>query len=648
MSWIQTTIRVDEDEPLTSDEITNQTGLIAPMPLIPENAGLTTELAIQTDPTKSMASMNTFNETLNHSPPNSTRHEGEYAQNSIDRFFNNKHQYLFEIIDASQNLSAPLDYIRQKKGNAAKVIEDEKAVASLVEIDETFRRNNEKIQFIIESKLYVTLKEMLKYINEKLVEYVNKNEFDIEYENTNSTFTSFHLVTGLIEALVVQSKDFASFFHIVGGTKCLLSFFENSKLANYLSKSWTSMDPLKNDRKFKYGKTLASMLNSLLYMKSSRHQAFREFFVIETLSQFANNLTYENCELILRSHLVLAELCSCRQIESLLNIDFTILILEKTIQMLAQACHQKIKCNLYEFDLFYGQESTFELSSFQSPNTFIVWVLSCMEAFLVNDNIKYRAFGTLKDSLLVLLIEGDLIEKYLALSLLVTFCFDETLCEKVRKNDAGVIELLEKMLKQLNLDESIKLMSFCLKNLLLPKYANELNRKSSLRKKIFSLSKKNTIKCIFISYHEENELICLRMRNELESLGYEVTLNERKLAGNHDFFEGLLKSIENADCVLICMSSSYENDKLCHFEAFYGKKLKKFIMPIIVEEKYEPDYWLEKYVIDFSAMKVSLNTIQSDVLEMSKSIQPNTTPSNESKVLKIEDSSKASSICQIL
>ena len=89
-----------------------------------------------------------------------------------------------------------------------------------------------------------------------------------------------------------------------------------------------------------------------------------------------------------------------------------------------------------------------------------------MEAFLVNDSIKYRAFGTLKDSLLVLLIEGDLMEKYLALTLLVNFSFDDTLCEKIRKNDTDAIELIEKMLKQLNLDESIRIMSFCLKNLL--------------------------------------------------------------------------------------------------------------------------------------------------------------------------------------
>ena len=150
-----------------------------------------------------------------------------------------------------------LEYIRQKKADAVKVIEDEKAVASLVEINEMFRMNSEKIQFIIESKLYLTLKEMLKYINLKLVDYVNKNDFNIEHENTNPLFTVFNLIAGLIEILVVQSKDFANLFHIVGGTKCLLSFFENSKLTDYLTKSFTSLDSFKKERKFNYCKTCA-------------------------------------------------------------------------------------------------------------------------------------------------------------------------------------------------------------------------------------------------------------------------------------------------------------------------------------------------------------------------------------------------------
>ena len=76
--------------------------------------------------------------------------------------------------------------------------------------------------------------------------------------------------------------------------------------------------------------------------------------------------------------------------------------------MFAQACQKKTKYNLYQFDLFYenGMRS-FELNSNNSTNTFIIIILSVMEAFLVNDDIKFRVFGTIKNSLLILLIQGN-------------------------------------------------------------------------------------------------------------------------------------------------------------------------------------------------------------------------------------------------
>ena len=50
-------------------------------------------------------------------------------------------------------------------------------------------------------------------------------------------------------------------------------------------------------------------------------------------------------------------------------------------------------------------------------------------------------------------------------------------------------------------------------------------------------------------------------------------------------------------------------------------KLKKIIVPIVVQDKYTPDYWLERFVKDFSETRVNLNTIENDVLELNKKIQ---------------------------
>ena len=493
-------------------------------------------------------------------------------------------------------------------------------MSALVEVNTIYRKHTDKIDQILESKLHIFLKELLDFIYEKLVEYVAKNAPSIDYENTSVIFTSFHSIVELTEILVVHSKEFASYFHLIGGTKCLLAYFEHVKLVAYLTKSFTSADPFKHQRKLNYCHTLCCMLNTLLYLKAGRHQTFKEFRAIEILTKFATAMSLENCELILRSHLVLAEICTRKQIESLVNIDFTILILEKTIQMLAQARMHNAKCNVYEFDLFFGEEKRFSLCAFHAPNTFIVIILTCMEAFLVNDDVTYRAFGSIKDSLVVLLLHGDLMEKYLALSLLVNFCFDDILSETMRKSDANIIEFLSKMLKQLNLDESIRSMSFCLKTQLRNKNLINDHKQHQLALKPLDSARLAT-KTVLISYHEANDLICFRIRNELESLGYTVVLNERKLVGTLDFYENIVKSIEKSTYVLVCISSSYENQILCHFEAFYASKLKKIVFPIIVQDKYVPDYWIENFVKDFSETKLNLNTIKEDVLELSKQIE---------------------------
>lgn len=78
-----------------------------------------------------------------------------------------------------------------------------------------YRRKSDQIQTIMEGKLQIILKEVFNYLHERLLEYVIKSSFDIEYENTHINFTAFHLVIDLIEILIVSSKEFATTFHMV-------------------------------------------------------------------------------------------------------------------------------------------------------------------------------------------------------------------------------------------------------------------------------------------------------------------------------------------------------------------------------------------------------------------------------------------------
>ena len=523
----------------------------------------------------------------------------------------------------TKNIKVPLDYLNQVK-EPSKIIEDERSVLALIEANELFRYKRDQINIIMESKLQLILKDLFYYIYHKFSEYVSSGNFDIHKENTEPQFTVFHLIVDLTEILIISSKEFSTTFHMIGGSKCFLTYFSNKNLVEYLTKSFTQNDPFLNERKMNYCKAFASMLNCLFYLKSSRTQAFRDLNTVCIITDFSNSLKFCNCELILRSYFILAGLARRKQIESLKNIDFAILILEKTIQMFAQATQKKTKYTSYQFDLFYENDMrSFEINTHDNANAFIIHMLLVVESFMVNDEIKYRMFNNIKNSLLILLFQGDLIEKYLALNVLTNFSFDAVLNEKIRTN-VNLTGMLDQMIGQSNqLDEVIRSTAICLKKLLnIKKMCREYRKKMDSKFIQNDTSGKiddDSTKKIVISFHESNELICLRIKNELEDRGFDIRLIHHKTEREFDI-DRILKMIEESDCVLICFSASYEFEKVCQFEATYAHKLGKVLIPISVQSYYVPDYWVEEIFFSRRFYEVKLSTIKRNINFLSREV----------------------------
>jgi len=585
------------------------------------------------------------------------------GQNSINSYslFEFNSNFKPNQANKGKDIDSLLKYLNEFK-DPEKLLENEFAISALVDINEIYRKSRDKIAIMIELKFQLVLRELFYYIYENFANYVDSENFNIDLENTDPKFTTFHLLVDIVEILVVTSKEFASIFHMVGGVKCYLNFFDNQKLINYMIKSCSDLDMFRNERRMSYCKALASMLNTLLYLKTNRHQSFKEFNVVQVLTKFANSLNFQNCELILRSHFVLGNLCTKKELENLTNLEFTVLILEKTIQMFAQACQKKTKYNSYQFDLFYENDMrSFEINTHGSPNTFILIMLSVIEAFMVNDEIKYRLLGTIKNSLLIFLLQGDLIEKYLALSLFIDLAFDDVLNEKIRQN-SNILAIIDQILTQTNhLEETIRPLALCLKYLLNMKklivdYENKTigknillnnNNSSTLNhKSMISLEKK-----ILLSYHDTSELICMRLRNELEYNGFNSELIERKSMNNFDIVN-IIKSIENCECLIICLSSAYEYEKICQFETVLAKKLGKIVIPVLVQSKYTPDYWLENILDDTKSILISLASIKNDVHILVKEITYKTglKPKQRKQTMQQKSSTNSvkSSTCEIL
>ena len=108
---------------------------------------------------------------------------------------------------------------------------------------------------------------------------------------------------------------------------------------------------------------------------------------------------------------------------------------------------------------------------------------------------------------------------------------------------------------------------------------------------------------IMLSYnHDSKDVIdqlCRRLRHE----GYRLWIDVEHMHGST--LECMAHAVEQATCVIVCMTEKYKQSPNCQSEAEYAYRLKKPLVPILLQAKYRPDGWLgmllgTKLYIDFT------------------------------------------------
>ncbi|CAH1239414.1 Hypp5821 [Branchiostoma lanceolatum] len=84
--------------------------------------------------------------------------------------------------------------------------------------------------------------------------------------------------------------------------------------------------------------------------------------------------------------------------------------------------------------------------------------------------------------------------------------------------------------------------------------------------------------------------IFVKIKTALEAKGYKVWMDIEGMGGST--LEAMAGAVENAAVVLICMSRKYKESANCRRECAYATKRKTDIIPLKMEDKYEPDGWL--------------------------------------------------------
>jgi hypothetical protein len=103
---------------------------------------------------------------------------------------------------------------------------------------------------------------------------------------------------------------------------------------------------------------------------------------------------------------------------------------------------------------------------------------------------------------------------------------------------------------------------------------------------------------IMISYQWDSQEMCIRIKNELEKrLNRKVWIDIENMYG--DTLDVMAKAVEQASCVLICMSEKYASSRNCEKEAKYVDKLNKPFVPLIMQNGYKPSGWYKIYLFIF-------------------------------------------------
>ncbi|CAF1002516.1 unnamed protein product [Adineta ricciae] len=110
---------------------------------------------------------------------------------------------------------------------------------------------------------------------------------------------------------------------------------------------------------------------------------------------------------------------------------------------------------------------------------------------------------------------------------------------------------------------------------------------------------------IMISYNRSVTAMCLKIRDRLKSLHYNVWLDVDNINGG--VLESMAQAVENSSMVLICMNEQYKQSYYCRLEAEYATELRKPCIPLLMQPRFRPYGWLgiikgAKIHVDFATL----------------------------------------------
>ncbi len=198
-------------------------------------------------------------------------------------------------------------------------------------------------------------------------------------------------------------------------------------------------------------------------------------------------------------------------------------------------------------------------------------LLNALYHMAVNDHIKQLIYeeNRVNEHLRVIVHEGNGTEAEFGVKLLWQLCFDQRVAQVVREDRALVarIEFLKHTTPCLYLKRNCEGILW------------QLNHSAAAVPLLKTKQDDSNGRHVMISYNSGSREVCLRIKNELDNLGYRVWIDVECIHGSS--LESMANAIENSWCVLMCMTESYKQSTNCRAEAEYAFSTNKPIVPLV-------------------------------------------------------------------
>ncbi|CAF0818823.1 unnamed protein product [Brachionus calyciflorus] len=309
-----------------------------------------------------------------------------------------------------------------------------------------------------------------------------------------------------------------------------------------------------------------------IYMFSKNSEEISNKWIELDAVNILINIAKTRPSLELDAFLIITNIVTDKQIENLTEIHGIVEHIQKKIELASKSFQEKkfdrVTRQIIDDDQILNVEVQCVRETNGSTSSLLVF-FNGLYRLSVNDQLRSDIFykNNFHSALKIVLLEGNEIEKKYTLKLYAQLAFNAKISNDL-SNDQDLIEYFNSLLSNNSLgtlcEQILWNISQGTKNL-------EIN--------------KQDLQHIMISYNSLSRDLCLKIKSRLESNGYKVWMDVEHIHGSS--LDSMAKAVENSFCVLICITEKYRQSINCQSEALYAFRLKKPIIPLILQKNYE-------------------------------------------------------------